>query len=174
MLFGMTVVSDPTPSLTQPTGESPEAESLPARLAADYRRDGAMGMWNSVGNAMEQQMESTFSAEGFERLRDQILDMLPPEIREGLSQFFNMLSGAAQPEEPAENHEYQMMGETYGTGGATSDGVRMAANFAQRDDDSFAAAVTIGSGSGGAITEINGIQYVNGKAVNDDSEDDVT
>jgi hypothetical protein len=112
-----------------------------------------------------------YSSENMHKVMDKVLDNLPPEIREGLSQLFNALSGALSGDEPAKSQEYETIREVYGTGGTDNESVRMNSNFAQRDDAQFAAAVTIGNGSG-AITEVNGIQYVNGKPVNDGEDDD--
>lgn len=123
-----------------------------------------------VGDAMNQRFNEMYSAENLHKVMNKVLDNLPSEIREGLSQLFNALSGALSGDEPAQNREYETIREVYGTGGTTSDNVRMDSNFAQRDDAQFAAAVTIGNGSG-AITELNGIQYVDGRPVNDSDDD---
>jgi len=130
-----------------------------------------MGMLDRVGSMMEQRFDELYSSANMNRMFDKIMDSLPEELREGLSQLFNMLSGADDERTNETSVEYQAIGELYGAGGAKNDGVRMAANFAQRDDANFASGVTIGTGMG-AITEVNGIQYVNGKAMNDANEDE--
>lgn len=124
-----------------------------------------------VGDAMTKRFDEMYSSENLHKMMDKALENLPPEIREGLSQLFNALSGALSGNDPAKSQEYETIKEVYGTGGTDNEAVRMASNFAQRDDAQFAAAVTIGNGSG-AITEVNGIQYVNGKPVNDGEDDD--
>jgi hypothetical protein len=139
--------------------------------AANLFEGGALGFMDRVGDAMTKRFDEMYSSENLHKMMDKALENLPPEIREGLSQLFNALSGALSGNDPAKSQEYETIKEVYGTGGTDNEAVRMASNFAQRDDAQFAAAVTIGNGSG-AITEVNGIQYVNGKPVNDSDDDD--
>jgi len=167
----MATASSTPPIKTSTSGAKPEADRVIADMAESYNQGGAMGMLDRVGSMMEQRFDELYSSANMNRMLDKIMDSLPEELREGLSQFFNMLSGADDERTNETSLEYQALGELYGAGGATNDGVRMAANFAQRDDANFASGVTIGTGMG-AITEVNGIQYVNGKAVNDANEDE--
>ena len=158
-----------TSSQTGATQAHEGAENL-IHMVQDYTSGGALGFMDRVGDAMNQRFNEMYSSENMHKLMDKVLDNLPPEIREGLSQMFNALSGALSGNEPAKSQEYESIKEVYGTGGTDNESVRMNSNFAQRDDAQFAAAVTIGNGSG-AITEVNGIQYVNGKPVNDGDDD---
>jgi hypothetical protein len=159
MLFGMTDVTNQTDT------------NKPAKEIGELFSGGALGFLERTGDAMEKRFDELYSSEKMGQMLDKFMDSLPEEVREGLSQFFNMLSGAGDGPENETSNEYQALGELYGAGGAKNDGVRMAANFAQRDDANFASGVTIGTGMG-AITEVNGIQYVNGRAVNDANEDE--
>lgn len=138
--------------------------------AANLFEGGALGFMDRVGDAMTKRFDEMYSSENLHKMMDKALENLPPEIREGLSQLFNALSGALSGNDPAKSQEYETIKEVYGTGGTDKEAVRMNSNFAQRDDAQFAAAVTIGNGSG-AITEVNGIQYVDGRPVNDSDEE---
>lgn len=160
MLFGMTDVTNQTDA------------NKPAKEIGELFSGGAIGFLQRTGDAMEKRFDELYSSEKMSQMLDKLMDSLPEELREGLSQLFNMLSGADDVPENETSKEYQSLGELYGAGGAKNDGVRMATNFAQRDDGNFASLATKGSGAGGGNTVVNGIQYVNGKPVNDASEDE--
>ena len=146
-----------------PTSSRADARRAGQEVLSDlyegFEQGGALGFLNRVGETMGQQAGQLYTAENMSRVFDNELNKLPPEladaIREGLSSLFNMLSGAGT-EENAPDMEAQMGAELYGAGGAQSERARYNAAMDQRNEDGFAAGVTIGSGAGGAILEVNG------------------
>jgi hypothetical protein len=159
----MTVVPGSQANATPSSEEPAEGEISLASFIGDYRTGGMMGLFDRVGNAMQENISSTYSAENMNRMSefisqtfDEILEGLPAELREGLTQFFNMITGAADatPADPAATAEADMTAETYGAG-SDNPVARAASNLLQRDENSLAAQSTIG-GTGGAILNLHG------------------
>lgn len=117
MLFGMTDVTNQTDI------------NKPAKEIGELFSGGAIGFLDRAGEAMEKRFDELYSSEKMSKMLDKFMDSLPEELREGLSQFFNMLSGADDGPEKETSLEYQTLGELYGAGGAENDGIRMAANL---------------------------------------------